>query len=306
MKLDGIAAFVAIAEAGSISEAARRLRLSKSVVSDRLAQLEQRLGARLVHRSTRRLSLTEDGAAFLEMASQSLRGLDAAVATLAERRGTLAGPLRISAPVTLTALHIGPALYPFLRRHPQIELSIELDDRVVDAQAEGYDGVIRHGPMRDSPLTAWRLARSRRVLVASPDYLEQHGAPRDLAQLNDHRGIFYTHRGLADWQFVSEAGRVQVRARVGLQVNNGMIMRDAAMAGLGITMLPLFIAGPAIHAGTLRVIEVGAEPEAEFIYVAHPEGRNPTAKLRAMAEWLRAAFGDPPYWEAGIDAEPGT
>ncbi len=298
MKLDGIAAFVAIAEAGSISEAARRLRLSKSVVSDRLAQLEQRLGARLVQRSTRRLSLTEDGAAFLEMASQSLRGLDAAVATLAERRGTLAGPLRISAPVTLTTLHLGPALYSFLRQHPQIELSIELDDRVVDAQAEGFDGVIRHGPMRDSPLTAWRLARSRRVLVASPDYLERHGTPRDLAELDGHRGIFYTHRGLADWQFMSGGGRVQVRAKVGLQVNNGIVMRDAAAAGLGITMLPLFIAGPDIRAGTLRVIEVGAQPEEEFIYVAHPEGRNPTAKLRALAEALRAAFGDPPYWEA--------
>lgn len=300
MKLDGIAAFVAIAEASSISEAARRLRLSKSVVSDRLAQLERQLGAKLVHRSTRSLSLTEDGTTFLEMAAQSLRGLDAAAAALAERRGTLAGPLRISAPVTLTALHVGPALYPFLRRHPQIELSIELDDRVVDAQAEGFDGVIRHGPMRDSPLTAWRLARSRRVLVASPDYLEREGTPGDLAGLEHHRGIFYTHRGLADWRFATEAGFVQVRARIGLQVNNGMVMRDAAIAGLGVTMLPLFIAGPEIRAGTLRAIDIGAEPEAEFIYVAHPEGRNPTAKLRALADCLREAFGDPPYWEAGL------
>lgn len=300
MKLEGIAAFVAIAEAGSISEAARRLRLAKSVVSDRLMQLERQLGCRLVHRSTRRLTLTEDGLIFLELASQSLRGLDAAVATLAERRGTLSGPLRISAPVTLTALHIGPALYPFLRRHPQIDLSIELDDRVVDAQAEGYDGVIRHGPMRDSRLMAWRLARSRRVLVASPDYLERNGAPRNLDELDGHRGIFYTHRGIADWRFVTEGKAVQVRGRAALRVNNGVVMRDAAAAGLGITLLPLFIAGPDIRAGTLRVVEVGAEPEPEFIYVAHPEERQPSAKLRALAECLREAFGDPPYWEAGL------
>ncbi|MCJ8143507.1 LysR family transcriptional regulator [Ancylobacter sp. A5.8] len=300
MKLDGIAAFVTIAEAGSISEAARRLRLSKSVVSDRLAQLERRLGASLVHRSTRSLSLTEDGLAFLELASQALRDLDSAAAALAERRGTLSGPLRISAPVTLTVLHAGPALYRFLRRHPQIELSIELDDRVVDAQAEGFDGVIRHGPMRDSPLTAWQIARSRRVLVASPDYLERQGTPRDLVELEAHRGIFYTHRGLADWRFETDAGMRQVRARLGLQVNNGMVMRDAAMAGLGIAMLPLFIAGPHIRDGALRVIEVGAETEPEFIHVAHPEGRNPTAKLRALADCLREAFGDPPYWEAGL------
>ncbi|MCK0207034.1 LysR family transcriptional regulator [Starkeya koreensis] len=300
MKLDGIAAFVAIAEAGSISEAARRLRLAKSVVSDRLAQLERELGARLVHRSTRRLTLTEDGLIFLELASSSLRGLETAAATLSERRGTLSGPLRISAPVTLTALHLGPALYPFLRRHPQIDLTIELDDRRVDAQAEGYDGVVRHGPMRDSPLTAWRLARSRRVLVASPDYLERNGAPRNLDELEGHRGIFYTHRGIADWRFEVGEKAVQVRGRPGLRVNNGVVMCDAAKAGLGITLLPLFIAGPDIRAGALRVLDVGAEPEAEFIYVAHPEGRRPSAKLRALADCLREAFGDPPYWEAGL------
>ncbi|WP_428032377.1 LysR family transcriptional regulator [Ancylobacter sp.] len=300
MKLDGIAAFVAIAEAGSISEAARRLRLAKSVVSDRLAQLERQLGARLVHRSTRRLTLTEDGLIFLELASQSLRGIEAAAATLAERRGTLSGPLRLSAPVTLTALHIGPALYPFLRSHPQIDLSIELDDRVVDAQAEGYDGVIRHGPMRDSRLMAWKLARSRRLLVASSEYLEQHGTPRNLDELEQHRGIFYSHRGIADWRFETAGRAVQVRGKAGLQVNNGVVMRDAAVAGLGVTLLPLFIAGPQIRDGTLRVIDVGAEPEAEFIYVAHPEGRHPSAKLRALADCLREAFGDPPYWEAGL------
>ena len=300
MKLDGIAAFVAIAEAGSISEAARRLRLAKSVVSDRLAQLEGTLGARLVHRSTRRLTLTEDGLIFLELASQSLRGIEAAAATLAERRGTLSGPLRLSAPVTLTALHIGPALYPFLRRHPQIDLSIELDDRVVDAQAEGYDGVVRHGPMRDSRLMAWRLARSRRVLVASAEYLSENGRPASLAQLEAHCGVFYTHRGIADWRFVTGGKAVQVRARPALRVNNGVVMRDAAMAGLGITLLPLFIAGPDIRAGRLQVVDVGAEPEAEFIYVAHPEGRQPSAKLRALAQCLREAFGDPPYWEAGL------
>ncbi|WP_018388731.1 LysR family transcriptional regulator [Ancylobacter sp. FA202] len=300
MKLDGIAAFVAIAEAGSISEAARRLRLAKSVVSDRLAQLERQLGAKLVHRSTRRLTLTEDGLIFLELASQSLRGLDVAAATLAERRGTLSGPLRLSAPVTLTALHIGPALYPFLRQHPEIDLTIELDDRVVDAQAEGYDGVVRHGPMRDSRLMAWRLARSRRVLVASPDYLEQNGRPGSLEELEAHRGIFYTHRGIADWRFVTEGKAIQVRARPALRVNNGVIMRDAAAAGLGITLLPLFIAGPDIRIGRLQVVDVGAQPEAEFIYVAHPEGRQPSAKLRALAQCLREAFGDPPYWEAGL------
>ena len=297
MKLDGIAAFVAIAEAGSISEAARRLRLSKSVVSDRLSELERTLGASLVHRSTRKLSLTEDGTAFLERASGALRDLDAAAADLAERRGTLAGPLRLSAPVTFSRLHLGPALYPFLARHPSIELTLDLDDRKIDAHAEGHDGVVRNGPLRDSRLVAWTLARSRRVLVAAPDYLARHGTPANLAELDGHRGIFYTGRGIADWRFLTEAGAVQLRARAALRVNNGEIMRDAAMAGLGIALLPLFIAGAPLKAGTLAAVEVGAATEPEFIYVAHPEGRRPSAKLRALADWLRQAFGDPPYWE---------
>lgn len=299
MKLDGIAVFVAIAGAGSISEAARRLRVSKSVVSDRLAELERSLGASLIHRSTRKLSLTEDGVAFLERAAPALRELDAAAADLAERRGTLAGPLRISAPVSFTRLHLGPALYPFLRAHPGIELTLDLDDRRIDAQAEGYDGVIRHGPMHDSRLVAWRLARSRRLLVAAPDYLARHGSPGSLSALDGHRGIFYTHRGIADWRFVTPDRMVQVRAQVGLRVNNGEVMRDAAIAGLGIALLPMFLVGAAIRAGSLDVVDVGAVAEPEFIYVAHPEGRRPSAKLRALADCLRAAFGDPPYWETG-------
>lgn len=297
MKLDAIAAFVAIAEAGSISEAARRLRLSKSVVSDRLKELEHRLGASLIHRSTRKLSLTEDGAAFLARAAGALRELEAAAADLAERRGALAGPLRLSAPVTFSRLHLGPALYPFLARHPEIELTLDLDDRVIEAQAESYDGVVRHGPLRDSRLIAWPLARSRRVLVAAPDYLARHGAPKSLAELDGHRGIFYTGRGIADWRFLTAAGAVQLRAQAALRVNNGELMRDAAIAGLGIALLPLFISGPPLKQGTLTAIEVGAAPEEEFIYVAHPEGRLPSLKLRAVADWLRQAFGDPPYWE---------
>jgi DNA-binding transcriptional LysR family regulator len=299
MKLDGIATFVAVAEAGSISEAARRLRLSKSVVSERLAELERSLGTSLLHRTTRKLSLTEDGAAFQERAVHIVREIEDAAADLAERRGTLAGPLRISAPVTFGRMHLGPALFPFLSRHPRIELTLDLDDRRVDAAAEGYDAVVRNGPIGDSRLMAWRLAPSRRVLVASPDYLARHGTPASITELDGHRGVFYTNRGIADWRLSGSDGAVTVRARMGLRVNNGDMMRDAAIAGLGIALLPMFIASGAIAAGDLRIIDVGARPEDEFIFVAHPEGRRPSAKLRALAEHLRAAFGTPPYWDLG-------
>jgi DNA-binding transcriptional LysR family regulator len=302
VKLDGIAVFVAVAEAGSISAAARRLRLSKSVVSERLAELERSLGARLLQRTTRKLSLTEDGAAFRERAARILHEVEAAAADLAERRGTLAGPLRLSAPVTFGRLHLGPALYPFLAAHPRIALTLELDDRRVDAAADGFDAVVRHGVLGDSRLVAWALAPSRRVLVGAPAYLERRGMPASLAELEAHDGLFYANRGVADWRFRQEGGAVQVRAGVRLSVNNGDMLCDAAEAGLGLALLPLFVVGPALRQGRLVRIAVGAEPEPEQIYIAHPQGRHPPAKLRALADHLRATFGDPPYWEDGLPA----
>jgi DNA-binding transcriptional LysR family regulator len=303
MKLEGIAAFVAVRESGSISEAARRLRLSKSVVSERLAELEKTLGAKLLHRTTRRLTLTEDGSAFLERATRITRDIESAAADMAERRGTLAGPLRISAPVTFGRLHLGPALYPFLAAHPEIELTLDLDDRRVDASSGGFDAVVRHGPIFDSRLMAWKLAPSRRVLVASPAYLERQGAPKSIEELAGHRGIFYTNRGVADWRFPRVTGSIGgndaivVHGKLALGINNGDMIRDAAIAGLGIALLPMFIAGAAVKAGELAVIDIGMQPEPEFIFIAHPDGRNPSAKLRALADHLRKAFGAPPYWD---------
>ncbi|MBY5417640.1 LysR family transcriptional regulator [Rhizobium leguminosarum] len=297
IRIEGIAAFVAVVEAGSVSEAARRLRLSKSVVSERLAELEKSLGGILLHRTTRKLTLTEDGTVFLGRAARIVREIEEAAADMAERRGTLSGPIRIAAPVTFGRMHLGPALYPFLAEHPEIELTLDIDDRRVDAASDGYDAIIRNGPIADSGLVAWKLAHSRRLLCASPDYLARQGIPSSLADLNSHRGIFYTNRGVADWRFQTFDGAIVVRAKLALGINNGDMLRDAAIAGLGIALLPAFIAGPAIREGRLAEIDVGHKPEAEFIYMAHPEGRNPSAKLRAIADHLKKSFGDPPYWD---------
>lgn len=300
MKLDGITSFVAVAESGSISEAARRLRLSKSVVSERLAELERSLGASLLHRTTRKLTLTEDGTAFLERASRIVQEIEEATADMAERRGTISGPLRISAPVTFGRMHLGPALYPFLAEHPDLQLTLDLDDRRVDAAADGYDAVVRNGAIADSRLMAWRLAPSRRVLVASPAYLRDNGKPASIEELEQHRGIFYTNRGVADWRFPSVGGTVIVRGKMGLGLNNGDMLRDAAIAGIGIALIPMFIVGAAVAAGELETIEIGVQPELEYIHIAHPEGRRPSVKLRALADHLRAAFGSPPYWDSAF------
>jgi DNA-binding transcriptional LysR family regulator len=206
IKIEGITAFVSVVESGSVSEAARRLRLSKSVVSERLAELERSLGGVLLHRTTRKLTLTEDGTAFLQRASRIVQEIEDASAEMAERRGTLSGPLRIAAPVTFGRMHLGPALYPFLAKHPEIELVLDIDDRRVDVSSEGYDAVVRNGPIVDSRLVVWKLSRSRRILVASPDYLARHGTPKKLADLDRHKGIFYTNRGVSDWRFQTPDG----------------------------------------------------------------------------------------------------
>ncbi|TDT88829.1 DNA-binding transcriptional LysR family regulator [Azorhizobium sp. AG788] len=299
LKLDGVAAFVAVADAGSISEAARRLGLAKSVVSERLAELERLLGARLMQRSTRRLALTEAGTAFLTRGRRLLREAEEAVAEIAEQKSLLAGPLRVSAPVSFGTLHLGRALHPFLAAHPGIELTLELDDRFVDVVADGFDLVIRHGQVHDTRLAARRLATSRRFLVAAPAYLEAHGTPASLDALSAHRAILYANRE-TDWRFETPSGAVAVRPRPGLRVNNGVMMRGAAVAGLGLALLPTFLCHEELAAGTLEVVDVGVPAEGAQLHAAYPLDRSASAKLRALIEHLRRAFGSPPVWEKGL------
>jgi DNA-binding transcriptional LysR family regulator len=296
MKFDGIAAFVATAEAGSISAASRRLGLAKSVVSERLAELERMLGTRLIQRTTRKLSLTENGHTFLPRAQRILREADEASAELAARSGKLAGPLRLSAPVSFGILHLAPALTKFMEEHREIEVSLELDDRFVDAAAGGFDAVLRHGAVGDSRLIARRLASSRRLLVTSPAYLEQHGSPASLAELEHHAGILYSNRE-SDWRFAIGGGWTVVRPKAALRVNNGVVMREAAIAGLGITLLPTFFVHDSIKEGRLVPVDVGAKAEGAELFITYPRDHGASAKIRALADSLKKSFGDPPYWE---------
>jgi DNA-binding transcriptional LysR family regulator len=299
LKLESVEAFTSIAETGSITAAAHRLAISKSVVSERLTELERVLGAKLVRRTTRTLSLTEEGSMFYERAKRILHEVEGAASELAERRGTLAGRLRISAPVSFGSLHLGPALFGFLTKNPGIELTLELDDRFVDPLAEGYDAVVRHGPVDDKRIIVKRLAASRRSLAASPDYLKRCGRPASLQALEQHRGIIYSYRGAADWRFRRGRKFVTAHPCAALRVNNGLLMRDAAVAGLGIALLPSFILDVPLKNRTLKLIDVGAEAEGATIYIAYPEHLRSSGKIRALTAWLQQSFGDPAYWDAG-------
>jgi len=296
LKLDGLEAFIAVAEAGSISGAARRLGCAKSIVSDRLAELERTIGARLVQRTTRSTTLTGDGDALLVRARTILRDVADAHAEVAERRGTLEGPLRLAGPIGFGALHLGPALYGFLAAHPGIRLTLDLDDRFVDAAGDGYDAVIRHGLVSDERLVVKHLASSRRILVASPAHLAQRGVPRTVADLEHACAILYVNRE-ADWRFSAGDGDTVIRPLACLRVNNGIVMRDAALSGLGIALLPTFFVHRQIADGSLVQIDVGAEAEGATVHLAYPTNRSPSAKLVALVAWLREAFGTPAYWD---------
>jgi DNA-binding transcriptional LysR family regulator len=296
MKLDGIVAFVATADAGSISAAARRLALAKSVVSERLAELERTLGVTLIQRTTRKLSLTNGGQIFLPRAQRILRETEEGAAELAASSGKLTGPLRLSAPVGFGVLHLGPALASFLQKYPEVDVSLELDDNFVDAASGGFDAVLRHGAIGDGRLIARRLATSRRLLVASPAYLETAGTPTSLTELERHRGILYANRA-GDWRFATPTGWSVVRPRAALRVNNGVVMRDAAAQGLGITLLPTFFIHEAVANGSLVEIDIGMPAEGAELFLTYPRDHGAAAKIRALGDSLRRSFGDPPYWE---------
>ena len=298
MKMDGVAAFVCVAETGSITAAAQRLGLAKSVVSERLSELERALGVTLLQRSTRRSALTENGRRFLARARRILGEAEEAASELARHSGDLVGPLRISAPVSFGILHLETPLYSFLQAHPRIDLTLDLDDRFVDAAADGFDAVIRHGPVSDRHLVAHRLARSSRHLVAAPAYLTAAPPLRAVRDLSAHRAIFYNLRE-SDWRFEGPGGTEVVRSRSALRLNNGLMMRGAALAGLGVALLPRFLVHQDLREGTLSVVDLARAPQSAELFVAHPRDGGTSGKIRALVAHLRASFGDPPYWEEG-------
>lgn len=299
MTLDGLVAFVAVANAGSISEAARQLRLSKSTVSERLTELERAIGANLLQRTSRQFALTADGSAFLERAKRIVAEANEAKEELSRRRGELAGPLRLAAPRGFGDTHLGPALYSFMERFPEVTVIAELDDRIGDAFG-GYDAIIRIAPSELPKMPTETLTTSRRTLVAAPSYLAQFGRPQTVDDLARHKAIHYMERNPDDWSFKSGSEALVARVAPRLRVTSCVAMRDAAIAGLGIASLPTFHSHAAIRSGALEVIDLGVDPDLTPISIAYQSGAPPAAKLTALIEHLKRAFGDPPYWDADI------
>lgn len=293
--------FVRAVEVGSFSGAAKRLGIAKSIVSRRIDSLEARLGASLFHRTTRHLSLTETGLAYFERASRILADVAEADDVARRLQGELRGKLIVAAPMSFGWRHVSPAITEFLVAHPQLDIDLDLNDRRVDLVSEGYDLAIRIDKLADSSLIARRLAPCRHVVCGSPSYLADRGVPLtpiDLAA-QDHACLVYSNRPASEqWRFRvhGEWKDAPVRAQR-LAVNNGDVLRDAAVAGLGLIVLPTFIVSDAVTAGSLRIVLTEYEFFDPSIHAIWPPNRQLSTKVRALVDFLTKRFGGTPYWD---------
>lgn len=297
--LAGMAVFARVVDAGGISAAARDLRLSKSAVSKQLAALEDRLGARLLQRTTRRMSLTEAGAGFLEHCRRVVAEAEAAESAVGALQAEPRGVLRVNAPMTFGTMHLASAIPDFLALYPQVAVDLALNDRLVDLLDEGFDVAVRIARLADSSLVARKLAPARRVMVAAPSYLDRRGRPATLADLAAHDILSYSYVPTAEeWRFIGPHGEETVRLDGRLKANNGEILLAACLAGSGIAALPTFISGPSLRAGTLVRVLPQYEHGGMGIYAVWPTGRHLSAKVRAFVDFLAERFGPVPYWDA--------
>src|SRR5690606_23481752 len=287
---DGIDEFTAVAEQASFSAAARRLGRSTSAVSREIARLEDRLQTRLLHRTTRRVELTDAGRDFLARCRRLIDERDEALAAVQPDDQAPRGLLRMTCSVSYGERFIAPAVNAFARQNPELRIELDLDNRLRDLVGDGYDLAVRFGHLTDSRLMARRLASRRLILCASPDYLARRGAPRDLSEIASHDGLI----GSAEhWRF-TEAGReVSLRPSGRWRCNSGAAVLDAALQGLGLCQLPEFSVAEALASGTLVSLLDAARPPDEGVWAVHPHPRHVPPKVRAMIDWLHDRLAAP-------------
>lgn len=290
MDIETLRTFVEVADAGGVSPAARRLGLSKSIVSRRLARLEAELGVQLLARTTRGAALTEAGAAFRDHAARACAEIEEARDTL-QPDGDLCGRLRIAAPLTFGPTHFAAVIAEMARRHPRLHVHTAYSDHFVDLVNEGFDCAIRVGYLPDSNLLARRVGPLHGKLVASPAYVEAHGAPETPEDLVRHEALM---QGTEAWQFTVGDGVVTVHPQGRFKADNGTALIAAAVAGLGLAWLPDGITQEHLASGALVPVMAHYPPPAAGIYVIRPPGRHPARKVRVLTEMLIACFDAAP------------
>lgn len=292
--------FRRVVERGSFSGAARELGMSNASASKAVAALEDRLGVRLLNRTTRRLSLTEVGRAYFDRAARILDDVDEAELAVNALGTAPRGTIRLSAPMSFGVMHLAPAIAGFLRRYPELGVDLSLNDRVVDVVEEGFDLAIRVSELADTSLIARRLAPARIAICATPGYLSEHGTPRTPADLNGHNCLIYAYAPDADvWRFTDAAGAAEtIRVTGTVRVNNGEVIRRLLLDGIGIGRLPTFIVGEDLRAGRLRPVLADQVAQGSAVHAIYPHARHLSPKVRAFVDYLVDHFGPEPYWDA--------
>lgn len=301
LDLQQLSSFLAVVRAGSFVRAAEAIGLSKAAVSRHVAELESQLGVRLLHRTTRRLSLTDDGQRFHARAGELVEALQELETETASSGGEATGRLRINAPVTFGNLHLAPLWSRFTAANSKVSLDITLNDRVVDLVDEGYDLAIRITTLASSQLVSRRLATTRVVLCASPGYLAAHGTPSHPRELADHQVLAYSNWTAGDdWRFSGPDGDVTARVQPRIHTNSGDTCRIAALQDQGVILQPDFLVGPDLQAGTLvevmprfRSIELG-------IHAVYATRKHLPMKTRRLVDFLVEAFTSP-GWRTRAD-----
>lgn len=296
-RFQAISAFATVVETGSFARAAERLGVSVSAVSRQVAELEAHLDARLLNRTTRRLSLTESGQAFYERAVQLMADLEEAEQSARAGTAKPRGTLRLSAAITFGSRHLAPVIARFMARHPEVRIEVELSDRAVDLVDEGFDAAVRIGTIGSQHLVGRKVATTRLVCCASPAYLAQHGRPQTPDDLARHVCLTYEYSSSRNtWRFRAPDGAERA-VRIGgpVHANNGRFLEALAVEGVGVIYEPDFIVGPDVLAGRLVRLLDGWEIAPAPIYVVYPSRRHLSAKVRAFADFVAEQFVAPSW-----------
>ncbi|HTN65329.1 MAG TPA: LysR substrate-binding domain-containing protein [Burkholderiaceae bacterium] len=292
-----LATFVEVVAKGSLSAAARNEGIAPAVIGRRLDALEARLGVKLLQRTTRKIALTSEGAAFLEDCQRILTELENAEAAVSERSINASGHLSISAPAGFGRQHVAPLIPSFLTEHRNVTLTLNLNDRVVDLLGEGIDVAIRIAPLSDSTMVGLKLADNKRVLVAAPDYLARHGTPSALGDLARHNCLAMSSDGSQrGWTFRQNGKNVTLKVSGNMECNDGEVLHDWALAGKGLAWRSMWEVGAAIESGQLMTVLDEFAAPGNDIYAVFVQRRHLPLRIRAFVDFLRKAYARADYW----------
>ncbi|EKM32721.1 bacterial regulatory helix-turn-helix, lysR family protein, partial [Vibrio harveyi] len=288
--------FVRLASTHNISMAGQELGLSPAVASAHINKLEEGLGVRLVHRTTRKVSLTEEGQAFLPHAEEVLATVEAARGAVGVGHKAPTGTLRVTASASFGRLHLVPALKGFMAKYPELTIDFRFSDSIIDMVEGGFDVAVRLAELKDSSLVARKLAPDRRIVVASPEYLAQHGTPQSPEELVNHECV--TLAGLENWVFETPEGQYSMRASGSFRTDNGDAMRDACIDGLGVSINSIWSVYKQLQKGELvEILQDYPLVMNASIWAVYPSSRLIAPKVRAFIDYFAEYYGQPPYWE---------